>query len=52
MRLFLPSADGFARLLALVWVGLPVALSAQETTTAALESLVFRTLEFREPAVA
>ena len=52
MRLFLPSADGFARLLALVWVGLPVALSAQETTTAALESLVFRTLEFREPEVA
>ena len=34
--------------LALVWVGLPVGLSAQNTTTA-IESLEFPPLEFRQP---
>ena len=51
MSLFPPSAYQFAPLIALVRVGLPVGLSAQETTAAALESLEFPTLEFREPEV-
>ena len=56
MSVFRPSAPQFAQVialvqvrLALVWVGLPVALSAQNTTTTALESLDFPPLEFRQP---
>ena len=47
--LFRSSAHPFARVVVLVGVGLPVGLSAQETTTAALESLEFPALEFRQP---
>ena len=54
MSLSRPSAHPFVGVGVLVCVGLPVGfaddLSAQGTTTA-LESLEFRTLEFREPEV-
>ena len=49
MNLFRPSAPQFALAIALVWVGLPVGLSAQETTATAVDSLEFPPLEFRQP---
>ena len=47
-----PSAPLLTPLIALLGVGLHVDLSAQETTTAALESLDFPPLEFRQPEAA
>ena len=49
MNLFRPSAPRFALAITLVWVGLPVGLSAQETTATAVDSLEFPPLEFRQP---
>ena len=49
MNLFRPSAPQFAPAIVLVWVGLPVGLSAQETTATAVDSLEFPPLEFRQP---
>ena len=49
MSLFRPARAHFAQVIALVWVGLPMGLSAQETTPSALASLVFAPLEFRQP---
>lgn len=47
MNTFRPSVAWLAQAMVLAWVGLPVGLSAQETTTAAVESLEFAELEFR-----
>ena len=49
MNLFRPSAPRFAPAIALVWVGLSVGLSAQETTATAVDLLEFPPLEFRQP---
>ncbi len=53
MNPFRPSAPRFtlklAQVIALVWLGLPVSLWAQETTATALDSLEFPPLEFRPP---
>ena len=49
MNPFRPSAPRCAQVSALVWVGLPVGLWAQETTATALDSLEFPALEFRQP---
>ena len=47
MNPFRPSVAWLAQAMVLAWVGLPVGLSAQETTAAAVESLEFAELEFR-----
>ena len=48
-RLFSPSRHGLAEAIALVWVGLPAGLFAQEPTPTALAALEFAPLEFRQP---
>ena len=49
MNPFRPAAPQLARVIAFAWVGLPLGLSAQETTTTALDALEFPPLEFRQP---
>ena len=49
MSLFRPSKLLFTQAIALVWVGLPEGLFAQEPTPTALASVEFAPLEFRPP---
>ena len=49
MSLFQRSWSGLVRATTLLWVGFPVGLFAQESTPAALASLEFKPLEFRQP---
>lgn len=47
--LFSPTTHGWVQGISLVWLGLPAALFAQETTPTAIAALEFAPLEFRQP---